>query len=80
MDDARARMPETDSVFSTSCLQEVVDLFVLGFGPFQIRYASNLGFDQVIAVDRRGYSHLQTTFSFLHLDRYLIQIFEKRAG
>lgn len=57
MDDARARLPESNSVLGTCRGQKVVDLLVDVLGPLQILLALDLGLDQVIAMDCGWHCH-----------------------
>ena len=52
MDDAGARVPETDAVLGPGCLQEVVHLLVDVFRALQVLLAAHLRLDQVVAVNR----------------------------
>lgn len=55
MDDAGARIPETNAVFSARGLQEVIDFLIDVLGALQILRTADLSLDQVIAVDGGGY-------------------------
>ena len=54
MDDARARLPEPDSVLGRDGLKEVVDLGVDIVGHGEIDAAFALGLDEMVAVDGGG--------------------------
>jgi len=61
VDDAGSGIPETNAVFGTRGLQEIINLLVDILGAFQILITADLSFDQVIAVDRGGYRDLWQT-------------------
>lgn len=54
VDDTRAGLPETNVVLSARCSQEVVDLLVDVNGASQILLVTDLGLNQVVAVDGGG--------------------------
>jgi hypothetical protein len=54
MNDSRTRSPEANVVFGACGRQEVVHLFVDVLCSAQILLTSNLGLDQVIAMDGGG--------------------------
>ena len=54
MDDSGTRLPESDTVFGGGGGKEVVHLLVDGDGASQVLDASNLGFDEMVAMDGRG--------------------------
>lgn len=52
MNNAGSRMPESDAVFGAGGFQKIVNFLVQVFGAFEILIAADLGFDQMVAVDR----------------------------
>lgn len=57
VDDTRAWLPETDVVLGACGGKEVVDLLVDADGAIQILLTTNLGLNQVVAVDGGGVCH-----------------------
>lgn len=57
VDDTRAGLPETDVVLGACGGEEVVDLLVDADGAIQILLTTDLGLDQVVAVDGGGVCH-----------------------
>jgi hypothetical protein len=76
VDDTGAGLPETDVVLRSSGGQEVVDFLVDVIGTSQILLASNLGLNQVVAVDggrgRDGWHASRHELKNSHLSRSIL--------
>ena len=57
MNNSTAGFPESDTVFSSTSGQKVVNFFVDILGPFEIFDTFDLSLDQVITMNRRRYSN-----------------------
>ncbi len=58
VDDARAGLPETDSVLIADAFKELVHLVALVQGILQVLLGAHAGLDQVVAVYGAGHGHL----------------------